>query len=35
MSVIDQYVHNSEHYAQSFDKGSLPLPPAKRTAVVA
>ena len=35
MSVTDQYVHNSEHYAQSFDKGSLPLPPAKRTAIVA
>jgi len=29
------YVANSERYAASFDKGDLPLPPAKGTAVVA
>jgi carbonic anhydrase len=35
MSVTDQLVENSKRYAQSFDKGDLPLPPAKKVAVVA
>jgi carbonic anhydrase len=35
MSVIDEFVHNAESYAERFDKGALPLPPAKRVAVVA
>ena len=35
MSVTDQLLKNSEAYAASFDKGDLPLPPAKKVAVVA
>src|ERR1043165_3425724 len=35
MSVIDELVQNSERYAADFDKGTLPLPPAKRIAIVA
>ncbi len=35
MSVIDEFVHNAESYAERFDKGALPLPPAKRVAIVA
>jgi carbonic anhydrase len=35
MSVIDELVKNAESYASSFDKGELPLPPAKHIAVVA
>ena len=35
MSSTDTYVANAERYAASFDKGDLPLPPAKHTAVVA
>ena len=35
MSSTDAYVANSEQYAAGFDKGHLPLPPAKQTAVVA
>jgi len=35
MSVTDQLVENSKRYAQGFDKGDLPLPPAKKIAVVA
>ena len=35
MSNTDTYVANAELYAASFDKGDLPLPPAKHTAVVA
>jgi carbonic anhydrase len=35
MSVIDELVKNSEAYAAGFDKGDLPLPPAKRVAVLA
>ena len=29
MSITDQLLRNNEHYAGSFTKGSLPLPPAK------
>ena len=35
MSSTDAYVANAERYAASFDKGDLPMPPGKRTAVVA
>jgi carbonic anhydrase len=35
MSVIDELIANNEAYASRFDKGSLPLPPAKKVAVVA
>ena len=35
MSSTDTFVVNSEQYAAGFDKGDLPSPPAKHTAVVA
>jgi carbonic anhydrase len=35
MSVTDELVANNERYAERFDKGDLPLPPAKQLAVVA
>jgi carbonic anhydrase len=35
MSVTDELLSNNETYAESFDKGDLPLPPAKKVAVVA
>jgi carbonic anhydrase len=35
MSVTDELIANNEGYAQSFDKGDLPLPPGKGVAVVA
>jgi carbonic anhydrase len=35
MSVTDQLLENNERYAEAFDKGDLPMPPAKRVAVVA
>ena len=35
MSVTDELLRNNERYAKSFDKGGLPLPPAKPVAVVA
>ncbi|MEA2196030.1 MAG: carbonic anhydrase [Solirubrobacteraceae bacterium] len=35
MSVTDELLANNESYAASFDKGDLPLPPAKKLAVVA
>jgi carbonic anhydrase len=35
MSVTDELVRNNESYARDFNKGSLPLPPAKKLAVVA
>ena len=35
MSVTDELLANAERYAAAFDKGDLPLPPAKRVAVVA
>jgi len=35
MSTIDQLVENAERYRERFDRGDLPLPPAKRLAVVA
>ena len=35
MSVTDELLENNRNYAESFDKGDLPLPPAKGVAVVA
>jgi carbonic anhydrase len=35
LSVIDQLVENAAAYAHGFDKGGLPLPPARRVAIVA
>ena len=35
MSAIDELIKNAEAYAQRFDKGDLPSPPAKKVAVVA
>jgi carbonic anhydrase len=35
VSVTDQLLANNEAYSASFDKGELPLPPAKKLAVVA
>ena len=35
MSVTDELLQNAEKYAADFDRGALPLPPAKRVAVVA
>ena len=35
MSATDQLLANNQSYAASFDKASLPLPPAKKVAVVA
>src|SRR5438067_8547595 len=35
MTVIDELVGNASSYGDSFDSGDLPLPPAKRVAVVA
>jgi len=35
MTVTDELLHNNEAYAAAFDKGELPLPPAKKLAVVA
>jgi carbonic anhydrase len=35
MPTIDELVDNAKAYASTFDRGELPLPPAKRIAVVA
>ena len=35
MSATDDLLKNNEEYASGFDKGDLPLPPAKGVAVVA
>ena len=35
MSTIDELVENNRRYAEDFDKGDLPLPPAKGVAVIA
>ncbi|GAA4442138.1 beta-class carbonic anhydrase [Phytohabitans houttuyneae] len=35
MTVTDELLANAERYAQSFDKGDLPLPPARGVAVLA
>ena len=35
MSAIDEFLKNNEAFAEGFDKGDLPLPPARKVAVVA
>jgi carbonic anhydrase len=35
MSATDDLLRNAEAYAETFDRGELPLPPAKKVAVVA
>jgi carbonic anhydrase len=35
MSTTDHLLQNAETYAASFDKGDLPLPPARKVAVLA
>jgi carbonic anhydrase len=35
MTVTDELLRNNTRYADSFDKGDLPLPPGKGVAVVA
>jgi carbonic anhydrase len=35
MSVTDELLSNAERYAATFDKGDLPLPPARQIAIVA
>src|SRR3712207_3325002 len=35
MTVTDELLRNAEQYAERFEKGELPLPPAKKVAVVA
>jgi carbonic anhydrase len=35
MSVTDELLENAARYAEAFDRGDLPLPPAKRVAVLA
>jgi carbonic anhydrase len=35
MSVTNELLQNAQNYAETFDKGSLPMPPAKGVAVVA
>jgi carbonic anhydrase len=35
MSVTDELLANAEQYAANFDRGDLPMPPAKKVAIVA
>ena len=35
MSAIDEFLGNNTAFAETFDKGDLPLPPAKKVAIVA
>ena len=35
MSVTDELLKNNEGYAADFDKGDLPMPPARKVAVIA
>ena len=35
MSATDELLANNDSYAANFDKSELPLPPAKRVAIVA
>ena len=34
MSTTDELLRNNDRYANSFDKGDLPIPPAKQIAIV-
>jgi carbonic anhydrase len=35
VSVTDELLKNAERYAEEFDQGDLPMPPAKGVAVLA
>ena len=35
MSTTEQLINNNRDYTENFEKGDLPMPPAKKTAVVA
>ena len=35
MSVTDEVLKSNQEYARTFDRGGLPLPPARRVAVLA
>lgn len=35
MSATDKFLANNARYAESFDKGDVPLPPGRKTAIVA
>jgi carbonic anhydrase len=35
MSITDELLENSKAYAANFDKGDLPMPPARKVAIVA
>ncbi len=35
MSVTDELIENAKSYAEGFDKGDLPMPPARKIAIVA
>ena len=35
MSAIDEFLKNNESFAEGFDQGDLPLPPAKKVAIIA
>jgi carbonic anhydrase len=35
MSSTDELLRNNEAYAENFDKGGLPIPPAKKVAIIA
>jgi carbonic anhydrase len=35
LTVTDELLANAERYAEAFDRGDLPMPPAKRVAVLA
>jgi carbonic anhydrase len=35
MSAVDELLKNNEAFAESFEKGDVPLPPAKKVAIVA
>jgi carbonic anhydrase len=35
MGAIDEFLKNNEAFAEGFDKGDLPLPPARKVAIVA
>ena len=35
MSATDDFLRNAQGYAETFDKGDLPLPPARKIAVLA
>lgn len=34
MTVTDDLLRNAERYAATFDKGSLPMPPGRRVAII-